>query len=109
MDQAPASLFAHHGPPGWARSTSRPAGGRRYNSRPALSRWGLAELVFGFLAGIGHLHDFRVEAGDDVDEVRLRRHHLVDVLVDARRLVNAGRQKLYARLLEHRLEMIPPE
>jgi hypothetical protein len=42
------------------------------------------------LSRVGHAHDPRIEASDGLHEIGLGGHHLLDVLVGARVLVDAG-------------------
>jgi L-ascorbate metabolism protein UlaG (beta-lactamase superfamily) len=63
---------------------------------PAARRW-------------GHLHQPRLEPRQRLDEVALRGHHLVDVLVGHRHLVESGRQQRDVALAEKRLRDVPRE
>ena len=58
---------------------------------------------------VGHADDLRVEAGDDVDQIRLRRHHPVDVFIRHRNLIDPRRQKLNAGFLQERPDVVPAE
>ena len=63
--------------------------------------------ILRLFARIRHLHDLRIEPRDDVDQIRLGRHHFVDVLVDDRRFVDPRGQKLHAGGFEDRLDVCP--
>jgi hypothetical protein len=56
--------------------------------------------VFSALTGWAHLHELRVELPEDFDQVGLRGHHGVDVLVDTRHFIEAGAEQLDAALGE---------
>src|SRR5438034_4729520 len=68
--QAPRSLFAQSGPPGWASRTSRAPSRRRNISRPALVR-GIAR------SGSVHVERTLIVADDRVARLRpVDRHHV---------------------------------
>src|ERR1700677_2643299 len=58
---------------------------------------------------VAHLNEFGIEARDDVDQVRLLRHDLADVLVNPRHLVEAARQDADTALLDLGLPLGPVE
>lgn len=54
--------------------------------------------VFGAVAGRAHLHELRIELAEDFDQVGLRGHDGVDVLIDTRHFIEAGGEQFDAAL-----------
>ena len=52
--------------------------------------------VFGAVAGWTHLHELRIELAEDFDQVGLRGHDGVDVLIDTRHFIEDGGDQLDA-------------
>jgi hypothetical protein len=55
-----------------------------------------AVSVFGAVAGWAHFHELRIELGEDFDQVGLRGHDGVDVLIDTWHLIEAGAEQFDA-------------
>ena len=51
----------------------------------------------------GHLHELRIELAEDFDQIGLRGHDGVDVLIDTRHFIEAGGEQLDAALGEQLL------
>src|ERR1051326_5186661 len=72
-----------------------------------ISRREMTTLILRSAAVAAHLHDLRIELADDFDQVFLCRHHLADVLVNARHFVRSSRQYVDTfgfQILANRLE-----
>jgi hypothetical protein len=65
--------------------------------------------VFGAVAGRAHLHQLRIELAEDFDQIGLRGHDGVDVLIDTRHFIEAGAEQLDAALGEQLLRGAPRE
>src|SRR5205814_1339596 len=65
--------------------------------------------VFGAVAGWAHLHELRIELAEDFDQIGLRGHDGVDVLIDTRHFIEAGAEQLDAALSEQLLRRAPGE
>ena len=74
---------------------ARPREARRRRSEPFRRR-----SILRRLAARGHLDQSRIEAGQRLDEIALRRHHLVDVLVGHRHFVQPGGDQRHAALAQ---------
>ena len=61
------------------------------------SRDSYVPLVFGAVTAWAHLHELRIELAEDFDQVGLRGHDGVDVLIDTRHLIEAGAEELNGR------------
>src|SRR6266702_6878170 len=61
------------------------------------------------LAARGHLHQFWIETTDRFHQVALRGHHLVNVLIDHRHLVDAGGDERDAAFAQVRVDLLPVE
>ena len=70
MVQAPRSLFAQNGPPGWTRNTSTPSRPLRYISRPAL-RFAISHSYH--VVGGGDVLDGNAKGPDESGPLRMRR------------------------------------
>src|ERR1700674_4137823 len=65
--------------------------------------------VFGAVAGRAHLRELRIKLAEDFDQIGLRGHDGVDVLIDTRHFIETGGEQLDAALGEQLLGRAPGE
>src|SRR4030095_13024168 len=55
----------------------------------------------------GHLHDLRVKLPQDLHQILLSVHDLMDVLVDHRNFIESGGNEMHAALFQHPIDLAP--